>query len=480
MCKDKRLLMSLLCISLFLLLSGSAFVQSKETQEEVVTSAEISATIDDFIIPGIQKNWTAIHLTVIDNYGLNWTEIKEMQKDPKHPLYKIIFSDFWTQTWWVYVYRIPKGILGYTSILLKPEYPEGWAVKVIPSAFNTTTAGMRHPVTVYAQVNELASDYNPLIKIRVIRYDTFGAEYGSSYINLPLKAVSLNYAYIDAIEPTKKAPPRSLVNFPIEVTNKGEYRNTFQFNITGESGIYGLVAQQSLTLDSGETRIIQLQVITPEVFYDYGTPRKVDISIYPLGNPSGKISASVIVITEGLYISPLISFTIGIIIVLALLIYFFLFYLRAKRERDVYGKPNKPWTIPEERAHLAELKRTDKTAYEQECAMIEDEYKSALLWYDDYRRTLRKIPEEKKSIKSLLTLFKKAETPLNAAEKPEKKQKKKPVKSLLAIFKKSEKKLKTKQKKKKQSIPADDIAKEKALAKIKSEQEKQLRKMTEK
>jgi hypothetical protein len=448
--------MSLLCISLFLLLSGSAFVQSKETQEEVVTSAEISATIDDFIIPGIQKNWTAIHLTVIDNYGLNWTAIKEMQKDPKHPLYKILFSDFWTQTWWVYVYRIPKGILGYTSILLKPEYPEGWAVKVIPSAFNTTTAGMRHPVTVYAQVNELASDYNPLIKIRVIRYDTFGAEYGSSYINLPLKAVSLNYAYIDAIEPTKKAPPRSLVNFPIEVTNKGEYRNTFQFNITGESGIYGLVAQQSLTLDSGETRIIQLQVITPEVFYDYGTPRKVDISIYPLGNPSGKISASVIVITEGFYLSPLITFILGIIIILSLIIYFLFFYLRAKRERELYGKPDKPWTIPEERAHLAELKRTDKTAYEQERAMMEDEYKSALLYYKDYRASLKPKPKEK------------------IPEKPV--QKEKPKKRIPILKKKSGTPPKE-QKNESIVLPVEDQAKEKALAKIRREQEKQLKKL---
>jgi len=469
MCKGKQLSMTLICISLLLLTIGSSLVQSIKTQENVETTAEISATINDFIIPGIQKNWTEIHLTVIDNFGLNWTWYLPGGIAGYYPIW-------WQQIWWVHVYKVPKGVLGYTSIQFQPEYPDGWAVKVIPSSIDTTTSGFRHQITVYAQVNELASDYSPLIRIKCIRYDTMAVEYGSSYINLPLKAVSLNFAYIRALEPTKNAPPRSIVSFPIEVTNKGEYRNTYQFNVTGQLGTYGLLSQQSLTLDAGETRTVDLQVMTPEVFYDVGTPRKVDISIYPLGNPDGKFDVSVIVMTEGLYISPLISFTIGIIIVLALLIYFFLFYLRAKRERDVYGKPNKPWTIPEERTHLAELKRDDKDAYKQERLMMEDEYKSALLWYDDYRRTLRKIPEEKKSIKSLLTLFKKAETPLNTAEKPEKK----PVKSLLAIFKKSEKPLKTKQKKKKQSIPADDIAKEKALAKIKSEQEKQLRKMTEK
>jgi hypothetical protein len=105
--------------------------------------------------------------------------------------------------------------------------------------------------------------------------------------------------------------------------------------------------------------------------------------------------------------------------------------------------------------------------------MMKDEYKSALLWYKDYRKTLRKKPEEKKLTKSLSTIFKKAKITLKVTEKPEKK----PAKPLLAISKKSEKPLKIEQKKKQPSIPAEDIILEKALVKIRKEQEKQLRKM---
>lgn len=471
MYRGKQLLMTLFCILVLLLSIGSSLVQSKKTQKEDETEgAGVGATIDNAVLPGIQKDWTAINLTIRDNFGLQWNRFL-----PGGDL--SFYPQWWMQTWWVYVYKVPKGMLGYTSIKFVPEYPDGWAIKIEPSTIGKTCNQMTHHVIVYAQVNELASDYNPLIKIKCIRYLTDGVEYASSYIYLPLKAVSLNFAYVRALETTKKAPPRSIVSFPIEVTNKGEYRNTFQFNVAGQLGTYGLVAQQSLTLNSGETRTIQLQVITPEVFYDVGTPRKVDISIYPLGNPTEKISLSVIVMTEGFYISPLITLPIGAIIILVLIIYFIFFYLRNKRERELYGKPNKPWTIPEERTHLAELKREDKDAYKHERLMMEDEYKSALLWYDDYRKTLTK-PEEKKPIKSLSTLFKKAETPQTIAEKPEKKQNKKPVKSLLAIFEKSEKPLKTEQKK--PSIPAEDIAKEKTLTKIKSEQEKQLKKLREK
>ncbi len=458
--------MSLLCISLTLLLSGSSFVQSKGTQETVETSAEISATIIDQSLPGIQKNWTAINLTVFDNFGLPWNLILEGRYNRTFLGSKFLYSNFWTQTWWVYFWKIPKGMLGYTSLGFQPEYPIGWSVKVIPSTINSTTEGMEHHITVYAQVNQLASNYSPLIRIKCIRYDTFGIEYGTSYINLPLKAVSLNFTYVQAIEPTKKAPPRSVVSFPIEVTNKGEYKNTFQFNVTGESGTYGLVSQQSLTLDPGETRTVQLLVSTPEVFYDVGTPRKIDVSVYPLGMPGTKSDLSVIVITEGFYISPLITLPLAVIIVLVIIIYFLFFYLRSKRERELYGKPDKPWTISEEQEHLAELKRDDKVAYKKERLMMEDEYQSALLYYKDYRASLKQKPEKKAEEKP-------PEKPVEME-----KSKEKPKRRLPSFFKKSE--AQTKEPKKESITPVETQAKEKALAKIKSEQEKQLKKLNKK
>ncbi|MCX6666271.1 MAG: hypothetical protein NT038_09520 [Euryarchaeota archaeon] len=122
-------------------------------------------------------------------------------------------------------------------------------------------------------------------------------------------------------------------------------------------------------------------------------------------------------------------------------------------------KPEKPWKIPEEQQHLQELKRTDKKAYEQERIMMEDDYKSALLWYEGYRKSLRKKPKEKK---------------------PKKKQKEKPKTLISTFFKKLEKPPKIEQKKVQSSNPTEDKAKEKALAKIKREQDKQLKKLKEK
>jgi len=428
----------------FFLLISMPLSQSLKTQEQQAT-AEIGVIINESTIPGIKKNWTTINLTITDNFGMDWDWLKST------------FSTFQMQVIWPIMFGIPdlKRYLGYTSLQFQPEYPEGWAVKVEPSSIKETTQGKKFSVVVSIQVNELASQYSPTIRIKAIRYDALGGEYGYTYITLPVKAVSFNYVFVNALEPTKKAAPKSVVYFPIQITNKGEYKGMYQFTVNGQLGTYGLVSQQSLILNPGETKTVQLGVMTPEVFYDIGTPRQVDISVYPLGNPTENFDFSVVVITEGFYISPLISFVLAVIIILALLVYFLFFYLRAKRERERYGKPEKPWKIPEERQHLEELKQDDKQAYDKERMMMEDEYKSAMLWYTSYRAAMKRKPKEIKPV-----------------------QTEKPKKRTLTIFKRSQKK--PKQEKVEAIVPVDDQSKQKALAKIQREQEKQLRKMKEK
>lgn len=436
--------LALFSVTTLLLVLGLPIVQSVKTQTEQNT-AEIGVSIDDVFIPGIRKNWTAINLTIEDDFGMNWNWLKGN------------FSNIQMRLIWPIMFGIPdlKRYLGYTSIAFIPEFPVGWSAQVLPASINQTTQGDIHKIKLLIQVTELASEYNPTIKVKCIRYDALGGEYGYTYISLPVKAVSLNYAFLNPLESTKKAAPKSIVYFPIEVTNKGEYRDTYIFTIKGEMGTYGLADKQSLILDAGETTIVQLGVMTPEVFYDIGTPRRIDISISPLGDPSEKFQTSIVVITEGFYISPLISFVLGAIIILALITYFLFFYLREKRERERYGKPEKPWKIPEERQHLKELKQDDKQAYGKERMMMEDEYKSAMLWYKSYRDAMKRKPKEKK---------------------PE--QKEKPKKRFPSLLKKTKKQ--PKQEKVEALVPVDNRSKDKALAKIQREQEKQLRKMKEK
>jgi hypothetical protein len=84
--------------------------------------------------------------------------------------------------------------------------------------------------------------------------------------------------------------------------------------------------------------------------------------------------------------------------------------------------------------------------------MMEDEYKSAMLYYQDYRQSLKAKPRE---------------------EAPKKEEQ--PKKPLPKLLKRSEKPPKVEEKKVEAIVPAEDTAKEKALAKIQREQEKQLK-----
>jgi len=132
-------------------------------------------------------------------------------------------------------------------------------------------------------------------------------------------------------------------------------------------------------------------------------------------------------------------------------------------------KPEKPWKLPDEQQHLAELKRTDKNAYEQERLMMENEYKSALLWYKNQKQKRSKSGSKEEPKKAVSSLQNSLKAMLKKAEKPVQKQKQKKQQSR-SLKKPKEEIVKP-------VLSGEDSAKEKILAKIRREQERQLRKL---
>ena len=462
--QEKRII--IICISILFILLPIFFIQPVIAQEDESTqqTAEMQLNIADSNIPNIEKKWTTINLTIHDNFGINWDLIKTMR--PR-----------WFQlTVWRVRFRLPDIVryLGYTSILFEPDLesiPDGWSVQVEPSTISKTTAEMFHTIKLLAQVNELASEYNPTIRIKCTRFDALGDEYGVTYATIPLKAVSLNYAFVNALETSKKASPKTIVYFPIEISNQGEYIDTYNFEVKDHDGTLSLISQQAVVLNPGEETIVKLGVLTPELFFDVGTPRRIDIIVYPTGSPSEQFETSVIVITEGFYLSPLIGMILIPIIILLIIIYFIFFYLKQKKEQELFGKPQKPWNIPIERKHLEELKQKDKEAYEKERLMMEDEYKSAMLWYDSYRQSIKQEKQIGKSKQLNLKVNEFFKKPENKKVKPEKKKEEKQPKK----EKKPEKKVeKPKEKKEEKPKETPEIVKEqyKAVQKRSAESER--------
>jgi len=54
-------------------------------------------------------------------------------------------------------------------------------------------------------------------------------------------------------------------------------------------------------------------------------------------------------------------------------------------QQNTYGRPKKPWAIPEEKQMLRKLKKENKKRYNDTKLMMKQEYKSSLEWYRSFR-----------------------------------------------------------------------------------------------
>jgi hypothetical protein len=195
--------------------------------------------------------------------------------------------------------------------------------------------------------------------------------------------------------------------------------------------------------------------------------------------------------TQGFAIQGIFSFKyswhlffVGMLVIICGAVYLF---IRRLKLTESCKKPQKPWTIPEEKKYLDKLLKEKKIGeYESTIKMMKEEYDSALLWYESYREFLikekRKEGKLKKLTGSIAAKFsdiskkmeKKRVEKEKKVEEPKKKEpemEQKTVEAKPVEIKKDEKreivdKIAEREKRKR----------EKALQKIKNQQNKQKRK----
>ncbi len=406
--------------------------------------AEIVAVIDtpDNRIPSIKVgNWTTINITVQDEFGINWTKLKG-------PVSEII---------WPIIHPSWRPYLGYTSLRFEPEViqgnPRGWYAEVTPTAVTQADQGRIYPLQLRVKTDNIAVDYSVVIGVKVTRRNLNGQDFEQSYIYIPVKASSLNnIKMVPQGVTTQYIAPHSFGYFDVTIQNFGYYRDMFSFQFVTDHGLLIQPTPQLIVLNPNDEQTVRIGFLTPEEFYDIGTPNTINVYAVSASDPNPELVGTLVVITQGLYISPLIGIILIPIIVILLLIFIFFFFIKSRRDRELYGKPEKPWKLPEEQAHLQELQQTDKKAYVQEMRMMQDEYKSSLLFYKDSRQSSKRAQKE---------------------EAPPKEEK--PKRRLPKLLKRTEKPPKVEEKKVEAIVPAEDQAKQKALAKIQREQEKALR-----
>ena len=432
-------------------------------QETITEPAEVVGTLSDPKIPSIKTaEWTTINLTILDGYGIPWETLST-----KFPILSRYIWPVVMPSW--------KDFLGYSALRFEPEIvegdPRGWYTKITPSAIATADQGKIYNLKLEVKTDDVAVDYAVVVGVKVTRIAPSGEDIGVSYVNIPVKASSLNNLKMTAGFTTKETSPRSHVTIDISLTNRGYYRDMFSLKFVEESGATIFASQQVIVLDPEETQQVRIDVLTPEKFFDLGTPNIINIYATSISDPNPAPIGSFVIVTKGFYFSPLIGIVLIPIILIIVIIFIFWFFIKERRDIERFGKPEKPWKIPEEKANLLDLKQDDKKAYQQERQMMKDEYKSSMLWYKDYRQEMKQESIEKESAqketlgKKLSSLFKKSETTSVQKEKPKKK-------SSIPLKKSVEK---PKKEVVKPIVSVKDTSKEEAIAKIKSEQEKQLK-----
>jgi len=465
---------ALLCLLL------STFTSSVTAQDSVEEeSAQVAVAIDGDIPSISNENWTSVNLILYDQFGISWAKLSQFPK--------VLVRVIWPITLGPFVRRFT----GFTSIELYPEIiegdPTGWEVRMNKSVVEEADQGRVYKRTLEVQTNRLAVDYSVIIAIKIVRKDVWGDVAGISYAYIPVKSSPFNYLELKSVNPSIKASPKSIVYFQVDITNKGYYEDIFQFDIKSDDDLLGIANEQSIDIKPGETKRISIGVLTKETFYDPGTPHVIDIYVYSTGDPTKTKVGSVIIITEGFYISPLVGIILAPIIIFLIIIYLLFFYLKTKKDKELYGKPEKPWNIPEEKTHLDELKQKNKEAYEKERLMMEDEYKSTMLWYENYRAAMKRTTQKPKLKEKISTLKnklfkklkrKKVKQPKEKEKQPKKEKEKKVEKTIKEEKVKEtpeivKEQYKTIQKKSEEM----QRRKEKALLKIKHAQEKQKRKI---
>lgn len=372
-------------VFIVLLFSSLALISPVTAQDEDVSEdpAEINARIIGDI-PSIQSTqgttkWTQIEVEISDAFGIDYRTLSET------------IPQWVMEILWPLNPSFPQPVkryLGEMSFSLDPKIVEGndngWNVRMATgySEITGSLSGDVHNVFLEVLVDDSSIDNSVTIGIKCTRKDTFGDPIGYSYIYVPVKASPTNYIKMETLEDsTKETGPKTIVDFTLNIKNEGYYKDVFEFEIEEENGLMALMNQQAITMEPGEIKRVTLEVLTPEKFFDPGTPNQIQVYVRSTGNSTKTLIGSLIVITKGFYFSPLIGIIAAPIIALLVIGYIGFIWYKNKRDSEVLGKPDKPWDIPAEKKYLKELKEKDEEKYKQVLDMMQEEYQSSMLWW---------------------------------------------------------------------------------------------------
>ena len=187
--------------------------------------------------------------------------------------------------------------------------------------------------------------------------------------------------------------PRDIFNTNITITNQDLKPRAFVVKEGVNSCGFALGIPTNIIVGpkDGPTKGIESYSVTmqapAEGFFLLGEQCRVVLDIAPQDNPALVRHVFYNLTLTGIGIEPPLIFNAILLLLAILLLILFLKRRKEKLEEEILGKPQKPWTIPVEKVYLAHLKQKDERAwYVVRHFLMEDEYRSALLWYKSEKK----------------------------------------------------------------------------------------------
>lgn len=263
----------------------------------------------------------------------------------------------------------------------------GWYVA--PPSSLTTYAGQTHRVEVPFQLNAQATQvFYPVDVIATIT-TTDGGKY---YANATLTGFSLGARSFSAqVGQSFTARPDEVIEAPVRLINLGIGHRTFDMEVADNPCGLAVATQNGNLVQGKSEEVYTVSVETPsDKPWYFSELCTVTLRVFPSGQPDVYQQVFIGIQINGGYLDPTWVFYAVAIAATLLLLLLLLARRKARIEEEILGKPQKPWTIPVEALYLKALRQRDERAwYVVRHYLMEDEYRSALLWYRAYKKSTK-------------------------------------------------------------------------------------------
>jgi hypothetical protein len=283
----------------------------------------------------------------------------------------------------------PNTVLYHTvTFEAVPHEPDdGWTVFSPTSliSYGGTTSRVEVPFQVTAGARHTLYPVDIVASVRTADGSTY-------YVNATLVGFSLGArSFAAQVGGSFQSRPNTIIEAPIRLINLGMAPRQFDMNVTDNPCHMGVATSNNNLVQGKSEDVYPVSIETPasRLWY-FSQLCTVSIQVFPSGQRDVVQTVFVSVQVNGGYLDPTWVFdTLAILLVLVLLLVF-LARRKARVEEEILGKPQKPWTIPVEALYLKALRRKDGRAwYVVRHYLMEDEHRSALLWYKAYKKSTR-------------------------------------------------------------------------------------------